>query len=110
LYSSFRAEALTATLALKRHGVETKDSVRKVDGENGDDAAFRPNQILAIALEHPVLDREYWEAVVTAVHTKLGTPLGLRSLAPGEADYRLRYFGDLRARDAAYHRARCGPG
>src|SRR5713226_10767663 len=65
-----------------------------VDGENGDDAAFRPNQIFAIALEHPVLDREYWEAVVTAVHAKLVTPVGLRSLAPGEPDYKSRYFGD----------------
>jgi hypothetical protein len=74
-----------------------------VDGENGDDAAFRPNQIFALALEHPVLDREYWEAVVTAVHAKLVTPVGLRSLAPGEPDYKPRYFGDLRARDAAYH-------
>jgi predicted glycogen debranching enzyme len=74
-----------------------------VDGEDGDDAAFRPNQIFAIALEHPVLDPEHWEAVVTAVHAKLVTPVGLRSLAPGEPDYKPRYFGDLRARDAAYH-------
>ena len=29
--------------------------------------------------------------------------MGLRSLAPGEPDYKSRYFGDLRARDAAYH-------
>jgi predicted glycogen debranching enzyme len=75
-----------------------------VDGENGDDPAFRPNQIFAIALEHSVLDREYWEAVVTAVHAKLVTPVGLRSLAPGEPEYKPRYFGDLHARDAAYHR------
>jgi predicted glycogen debranching enzyme len=74
-----------------------------VDGENGDDAAFRPNQIFAIALEHPVLDPEYWETVVTAVQAKLLTPVGLRSLAPGEPDYKSRYFGDVRARDAAYH-------
>jgi glycogen debranching enzyme len=37
------------------------------------------------------------------VHAKLVTPVGLRSLAPGEPDYKPRYFGDLRARDAAYH-------
>jgi glycogen debranching enzyme len=37
------------------------------------------------------------------VHKKLVTPVGLRSLAPGEPDYKSRYFGDLRARDAAYH-------
>ena len=39
----------------------------------------------------------------SAVHDRLLTPLGLRSLAPGEPDYKPRYFGDLRARDAAYH-------
>ena len=74
-----------------------------VDGENGDDTAFRPNQIFAIALDHPVLDREHWQPVVTAVHDKLLTPVGLRSLARGEPEYKPRYFGDLRARDAAYH-------
>ena len=29
--------------------------------------------------------------------------MGLRSLAPGEPDYKPKYDGDLRARDAAYH-------
>jgi glycogen debranching enzyme len=37
------------------------------------------------------------------VTTKLLTPFGLRSLAPGHPDYKPRYFGDLKARDAAYH-------
>jgi glycogen debranching enzyme len=31
------------------------------------------------------------------------TPVGLRSLAPGNPDYKPRYYGDLRSRDAAYH-------
>jgi predicted glycogen debranching enzyme len=74
-----------------------------VDGEAGDDAAFRPNQIFAVSLDHPVLDQAHWEAVVGAVRDRLLTPLGLRSLAPGEPDYKARYFGDLRSRDAAYH-------
>jgi predicted glycogen debranching enzyme len=74
-----------------------------VDGASGDDASFRPNQIFAISLDHPVLDENRWEAVVTAVREKLLTPVGLRSLAPGEPDYKSHYFGDLRARDAAYH-------
>ena len=46
---------------------------------------------------------ERWTPVVDAVREKLLTPVGLRSLAPGEPDYKPRYFGDLRARDAAYH-------
>jgi glycogen debranching enzyme len=29
--------------------------------------------------------------------------VGLRSLAPGHRDYKAQYYGDLRARDAAYH-------
>ena len=74
-----------------------------VDGENGDDPAFRPNQIFAISLNHPVLERSRWAPVVDAVRDRLLTPFGLRSLAPGEPDYKPRYFGDLRARDAAYH-------
>jgi glycogen debranching enzyme len=37
------------------------------------------------------------------VRDRLLTPVGLRSLAPGDHDYKSRYFGDLRARDAAYH-------
>jgi predicted glycogen debranching enzyme len=74
-----------------------------VDGENGDDPSFRPNQLFAVSLDHPVLDKARWPVVVAAVQERLLTPVGLRSLAPGEHDYKPRYFGDLRARDAAYH-------
>ena len=52
---------------------------------------------------HPVLRRERWEPVVDVVREQLLTPVGLRSLAPGDPDYKPKYFGDLRARDAAYH-------
>ncbi|MGE5359160.1 MAG: amylo-alpha-1,6-glucosidase [Bacteroidales bacterium] len=74
-----------------------------VDGEVGDDAACRPNQVLAIALAHPVLDRVRWASVLETVEQRLLTPYGLRSLAPGSRDYKPQYYGDLRARDAAYH-------
>jgi predicted glycogen debranching enzyme len=67
------------------------------------DAKCRPNQVLAISLPHPVLARERWESVMRAVGDRLLTPVGLRSLAPGDADYKAQYFGDLRTRDAAYH-------
>jgi predicted glycogen debranching enzyme len=74
-----------------------------VDGENGDDPACRPNQVFAIALDHPVLDPERWPSVMSTVEGRLLTPVGLRSLAPGHPDYKPTYTGDLRARDAAYH-------
>jgi predicted glycogen debranching enzyme len=69
----------------------------------GNDSACRPNQILAIALDNPVLDPARWERVVQVVTDRLLTPVGLRSLAPGHPDYKPKYYGDLRARDAAYH-------
>jgi predicted glycogen debranching enzyme len=69
----------------------------------GNDARCRPNQIFAVSLPHAVLAREWWEPVVQTVKDRLLTPVGLRSLAPGEPDFKPRYYGDLRARDAAYH-------
>ena len=74
-----------------------------IDGESGEDASCRPNQIFAVSLPHAVLDPARWKAVVEVVRERLVTPLGLRSLAPGHPDYKSKYFGDLRARDAAYH-------
>jgi len=74
-----------------------------VEGERGDEAACRPNQVFAISLDHPVLDRSRWEAVMDVVQSRLLTPVGLRSLAPGSPDYKAKYYGDLRSRDAAYH-------
>jgi len=75
-----------------------------VDGEDGgDDAACRPNQVLAISLDHPVLEESRWPSVMAVVTRELLTPVGLRSLSPGHPDYKARYYGDLRSRDAAYH-------
>ncbi len=74
-----------------------------IDGESGDDPALRPNQILAISLPRPVLNPTYWEPVMQVVTERLLTPVGLRTLASSHPDYRSKYFGDLRARDAAYH-------
>jgi predicted glycogen debranching enzyme len=74
-----------------------------VDGPEGDDAELRPNQLFAISLPHPVLEEARWASVVTVVREQLLTPVGLRSLAPGGREYKPRYFGDLRSRDAAYH-------
>ena len=74
-----------------------------IDGEQGDDSSCRPNQIFAISLDYPVLDRNHWVPVFDVVRQRLLTPLGLRSLAPGHRDYKAQYYGDLRARDAAYH-------
>jgi predicted glycogen debranching enzyme len=75
-----------------------------IDGENVQyDTSLRPNQLFAISLDYPILDRQRWQAVLDVCREKLLTPVGLRSLAPGSPDYKEKYYGDLRARDAAYH-------
>ncbi|MCK6471352.1 MAG: amylo-alpha-1,6-glucosidase [Planctomycetes bacterium] len=67
------------------------------------DASLRPNQILAVALPFRMLPAEQERAVVDAVTEKLLTPFGLRSLAPGESEYRGRCTGGPQERDGAYH-------
>jgi glycogen debranching enzyme len=74
-----------------------------VDGEHGPDTACRPNQVLAFSLRHAVLEQQYWKPVLDIVKDHLLTPVGLRSLSREHPDYKAKYFGDLRARDAAYH-------
>jgi len=67
------------------------------------DPAIRPNQLLAVSLTHPVLDQAHWLPVLEVVERELLTPLGLRTLSRDHPDYKSRYYGDLRSRDAAYH-------
>jgi predicted glycogen debranching enzyme len=74
-----------------------------IDGEVGDDFSLRPNQLFAFSLSYPILEPTRWKQVLDAVQQALLTPYGLRSLAPGHPDYKAQYYGDLRARDAAYH-------
>jgi predicted glycogen debranching enzyme len=74
-----------------------------VDGPDGDDLAARPNQIFAVSLPFPLLERDDATAVVEAVGRMLLTTYGLRSLGPDDAAYQGQYLGDVRRRDGAYH-------
>jgi predicted glycogen debranching enzyme len=67
------------------------------------DRSCRPNQIFAISLDYPVLAQEKWAAVLDVVEKQLVTPVGLRSLAPDDPEYKPIYSGDLKSRDGAYH-------
>jgi predicted glycogen debranching enzyme len=74
------------------------------------DASFRPNQILAVGgLPIRLIDGDRARRIVEAVEQRLLTPLGLRSLAPGESGYASRYEGDSSARDAVYHQGTVWP-
>jgi predicted glycogen debranching enzyme len=98
-----RAELLRASFNARFWCADAGYLYDVVDGEGGDSRAMRPNQLFAVALPNPVLDVERWPAVVSKCEERLVTPMGLRSLAEGEPDYKACYFGDLRSRDLAYH-------
>jgi predicted glycogen debranching enzyme len=82
-----------------------------VDHEAGRvDATFRPNQIFAVGgLPFALLEGDRARRVVDAVEERLLTPLGLRSLAPGEPGYTAHYEGGVRERDGAYHQGTVWP-
>jgi predicted glycogen debranching enzyme len=74
------------------------------------DASFRPNQILAVGgLPTPLLTGDRARAVADAVERELWTPMGLRSLAPGEPGYAGRYEGPPWQRDGVYHQGTVWP-
>ena len=74
------------------------------------DGSFRPNQILAVGgLPLPVVEGARARRIVDEVERRLWTPIGLRSLAPGESAYVGRYAGGVESRDGAYHQGTVWP-
>jgi predicted glycogen debranching enzyme len=69
----------------------------------GNDAALRPNQLLAVSLPVAPLTEEQQKSVVDVCAQHLLTSYGLRSLAPGEPGYQGHYVGGPKDRDSAYH-------
>ena len=73
-----------------------------VDGQRKD-ASIRPNQIFAASLPYSPLSLEQQSAVVEVVRRELLTPVGLRTLARSDPNYKGKYSGPQFRRDAAYH-------
>jgi glycogen debranching enzyme len=59
-----------------------------VDGPTGNDTRLRPNQLLASALRYAALDPARLTSMLDMVTHHLVTPVGLRTLAPGDPAYR----------------------
>ena len=74
-----------------------------VDGPDGNDAALRPNQLIALSLTYTLVSKEAAQAILNVVANNLLTPAGLRSLAPGDPQYRGHYGGTLWEREGSYH-------
>jgi predicted glycogen debranching enzyme len=82
-----------------------------VDHEPGKlDPTLRPNQIFAVGgLPIVLVDSARALKVVEAVGGRLWTPMGLRSLAPGEPGYAPHYEGGASERDSFYHQGTVWP-
>ncbi|HYA17236.1 MAG TPA: amylo-alpha-1,6-glucosidase [Bryobacteraceae bacterium] len=74
-----------------------------------EDTSIRPNQVIALSLKYSMVSQERAERILQVVERKLVTPVGLRSLSPGDAKYRGRYVGGPAERDAAYHQGTVWP-
>lgn len=74
------------------------------------DPSFRPNQVFAVGgLPLRLVEGERARRVVDAVEARLLTPVGLRTLAPGEPGYAPHYAGGPAVRDGAYHQGTAWP-
>ena len=74
-----------------------------VDGPDGDDLTLRPNQVFALSLPFPLLERTAARSTLEAVGRSLLTSYGVRTLAPSDPAYAGRYEGDRAERDTTYH-------
>jgi glycogen debranching enzyme len=73
------------------------------------DASIRPNQIFAVSLPYTMLNPARANRVLDVVQQHLLTPVGLRTLAPSDPQYRGSYIGDQDSRDGAYHQGTVWP-
>ena len=82
---------------------QDKGCLRDVISGTEADEQVRCNQIWAVSLPFSLLSRKKEIQVVETVFRKLYTPVGLRTLAPDEAQYHPFYGGAQLDRDLAYH-------
>lgn len=64
---------------------------------------IRPNQAYAVGLPFPILNQQRARSVILNIYQHLYTPLGLRSLAMHDADFKALHTGAHFDRDMAYH-------
>ncbi|HVX50504.1 MAG TPA: amylo-alpha-1,6-glucosidase [Chitinophagaceae bacterium] len=103
------AEVMNTNAAKAKHNFSEKfwydgGYLYDVIDENGNaDASLRPNQLFAVSLPFPLVEKEKAAAILRAVTETLYTPAGLRSLSPTDPRYIGSYTGNQYQRDSAYH-------
>ncbi|MEH1824154.1 MAG: amylo-alpha-1,6-glucosidase [Nostoc sp.] len=64
---------------------------------------IRPNAVLGLSLHHCGFSEQQGCQILDLATSSLLTPYGLRSLDPGDPEYKGRYEGNQEQRDRAYH-------
>nr|MDZ8039703.1 amylo-alpha-1,6-glucosidase [Nostoc sp. CreGUA01] len=64
---------------------------------------IRPNAVLALSLHHCGFSQHQGCQILDLATASLLTPYGLRSLDPGDPEYKGKYEGNQEQRDRAYH-------
>ncbi|HEX3463488.1 MAG TPA: amylo-alpha-1,6-glucosidase [Candidatus Elarobacter sp.] len=106
----YRADADRTAAAMNRFwSAECGWCYDVLDGPNGDDATFRPNQLFTVSLFATAFDTVRARAIVDACASRLWTSIGLRTLSPDDPAYRGTITGPQEARDAAYHQGTVWP-
>lgn len=98
---------IKANLVLKNFNQQFWNSSAKclhdyIDGTYKNDD-IRPNQIYALSLPFPLVDKKNGREILNTVRSQLLTPRGLRSLSTDHPDYKGHYVGGIVERDGAYH-------
>ncbi len=77
--------------------------------EAGPDKSIRPNMVIAAALEFSPLNEGMREDVVRVAERHLLTPVGLRTLAPSDPQYRGTHGGGEQAHQESLHQGSAWP-
>ena len=67
------------------------------------DASIRPNQLFALSLSFPIVEKRYEEEIFTTITKHLYTGRGIRSLSNQDPNYHAVYQGNIEKRDEQYH-------
>jgi predicted glycogen debranching enzyme len=73
------------------------------------DLSVRPNQVVAVSMDHSPLSPEMKKSILDVVESELLTPRGLRTLSPKNEAYKGLYEGDQMKRSQAYHQGSAWP-
>jgi len=73
------------------------------------DMSVRPNQVIAVALDHSPLTSSMKKSILDVAEGELLTPRGLRSLSPKNEAYKEVCKGNQEKRDLAYHQGTVWP-